>query len=70
MTRNMTRYLGDRKDRKLDELEADIADEEFIFGDELTAAERAELDKKKKLLALAKEHDTLDKKMKVDGYVL
>eukprot|EP00038_Savillea_parva_P019455 m.27593 g.27593 ORF g.27593 m.27593 type:complete len:1068 (-) comp4427_c0_seq1:179-3382(-) len=61
-------YLGDRKSRKLDELLDDIKDDEFLFGDELTEAERARLDQKRKVYELAKEHDELDKKFKIEGY--
>jgi pre-mRNA-splicing factor ATP-dependent RNA helicase DHX16 len=62
------RYLGDRKDRKLEELEADIIDDEMLFGDEITEAERAELEKKKRVLTMAKEYNELDTKMKRDTY--
>lgn len=51
-------YLEKRKEDKLVELEQDIADEEFLFGDQkLTEREKRELEKKKKLLEIAKEHE-------------
>ena len=61
-------YLAERKDRKLDELLDDIKDEEFLFGDELTEAERARLEQKRKVYELAKQHDQLDKEFKIEGY--
>lgn len=47
-----------RKDDKLIELEQDIQDEEFLFGDEkLTEREKREIEKKKQLLEIAREHE-------------
>lgn len=52
------KYLEKRKSDKLTELEADIYDEEFLFHDQdVTERERIDLEHKKKILALAKEHD-------------
>lgn len=51
-------YLEKRKEDKLVELEQDIQDEEFLFADQkLTDREKRELEKKKKLLEIAKEHE-------------
>lgn len=63
-------YLKDRQATKVDALEEDIADEEFIFAGELTEAERVQLEKKKELLRLAREHQNLDQSLKVDRYVI
>ena len=52
------KYLEKRKSDKITELEADIYDEEYLFHDQdLTERERVDLEHKKKILALAKEHD-------------
>ncbi|XP_072176721.1 pre-mRNA-splicing factor ATP-dependent RNA helicase DHX16-like [Diadema setosum] len=51
------RYLKDRREDKLKELEADIHDEEYLFAQEsLTERERKELKYKRTVLELAKEH--------------
>ncbi|KAF4521841.1 hypothetical protein B566_EDAN003715 [Ephemera danica] len=51
-------YLAKRKDDKVQELEADIMDDEYLFEDHLlTEREKREREHKKKLLQLAKEHD-------------
>jgi pre-mRNA-splicing factor ATP-dependent RNA helicase DHX16 len=60
-------YLGDRERKMLDELEALVRDEEYLFGDEnLTEAERANLELNKRLLALAREK--VNRTVKVDAY--
>lgn len=47
-----------RKEDKLIELEQDIQDDEYLFGDqELTNREKRELEKKKQLLEIAKAHE-------------
>eukprot|EP00039_Didymoeca_costata_P030367 m.29206 g.29206 ORF g.29206 m.29206 type:complete len:1054 (-) comp8076_c0_seq1:74-3235(-) len=63
-------YLAERSERKLDEFIDDIRDEEYIFGDELTEAEKKELEIKKKTLAIAQEYRDLDKTMREqqEGY--
>ncbi|XP_059474905.1 pre-mRNA-splicing factor ATP-dependent RNA helicase DHX16 [Neocloeon triangulifer] len=51
-------YLAKRKEEKVDELEADIRDDEYLFDERsLSKREREEREHKKKLLQLAKEHD-------------
>ncbi|CAG2108370.1 unnamed protein product [Medioppia subpectinata] len=51
-------YLEKRKEDKLALLEADIADEEYLFNEEnLTESEKAKLEYQKKVLHLAREHD-------------
>ncbi|KAJ2953700.1 hypothetical protein O0L34_g1317 [Tuta absoluta] len=52
------KYLEKRKDDKVIELEADIADDEYLFDESiLTERERKEREHKKTLLKLAKEHE-------------
>ncbi|CAG0903310.1 unnamed protein product, partial [Cyprideis torosa] len=52
------KYLSMRKEDKLKELEGDLADEEYLFEDEiLTEREKRERAYKKKVLQLAKEHE-------------
>ena len=52
------KYLEKRKDEKVEELEADIRDDEYLFDDEqLTERERKDREDKKKILYLAKEHE-------------
>lgn len=51
-------YLAKRKDDKVAELEADIQDDEYLFGEStITKKEKEERDYKKQLLTIAKEHD-------------
>ena len=58
-------YLKKREVDKVEELEADIVDEEYLFGDaKLTQRERAELEYKKRVLNLAKDY----KKAQVIGF--
>ncbi|XP_043238204.1 pre-mRNA-splicing factor ATP-dependent RNA helicase DHX16-like [Amphibalanus amphitrite] len=52
------KYLSKRKEDKLAELEADIADDEYLFEEStLTEREKRERDYKKRVLSLAKEHE-------------
>ncbi|KAL7291442.1 hypothetical protein TKK_0015026 [Trichogramma kaykai] len=52
------KYLEKRKEDKVAELEADIIDDEYLFGDvELTEKEKRDLEHKKELLRIAKEHE-------------
>ncbi len=62
------KYLQERRVVKVDELAAEIADEEYLFGGKLTAVERARLESKREVLRLAREHEQLDAKLKVDTY--
>ena len=50
-------YLKKREVDKVEELEADIVDEEYLFGDaKLTQRERADLEYKKRVLNLARDY--------------
>ncbi|XP_013188869.2 pre-mRNA-splicing factor ATP-dependent RNA helicase DHX16 isoform X1 [Amyelois transitella] len=52
------KYLEKRKDDKVVELEADIADDEYLFDESiLTEREKREREHKKNILQLAKEHE-------------
>ncbi|XP_046445714.1 pre-mRNA-splicing factor ATP-dependent RNA helicase DHX16-like [Daphnia pulex] len=52
------KYLEKRKGDKINELEADIFDDEYLFDEQqLTERERKDREYKKKILSLAKEHD-------------
>lgn len=52
------KYLGKRKEDQLELLEGDIRDEERLFSDvKLSKKERSELEFKKKVLTIAKEHE-------------
>ncbi|XP_015907708.1 pre-mRNA-splicing factor ATP-dependent RNA helicase DHX16 [Parasteatoda tepidariorum] len=62
-------YLAKRKEDKLIELEGDIQDEEYLFSDvKLTEKEKKELQYKKKILELAKQHDKAKQLEKIDRY--
>ncbi|XP_053907952.1 pre-mRNA-splicing factor ATP-dependent RNA helicase DHX16 [Cuculus canorus] len=55
--RSRREYLEKREREKMEELEAEIADEELLFGEEaLTGAERRELRYKRRLRDLAREY--------------
>ena len=63
------KYLGERKEKKVDALRADIQDDEFLFGDEdLTEKEKQELKYKKNILKLAEQYDRADEIEKVQRY--
>ncbi|CAG9813872.1 unnamed protein product [Phaedon cochleariae] len=63
------KYLEKRKDDKLQELEADIADDEYLFEEEiLTEREKRERQHKKELLKLAHEHEKARELEKVQRY--
>ena len=52
------KYLEKRKDEKVEELEADIRDDEYLFDDDqLTKREIKDREDKKIILRLAKEHE-------------
>lgn len=62
-------YLEKRKDDKLQELEADIQDDEYLFeADILTERERKQRESKKELLKLAQEHERARELEKVQRY--
>lgn len=63
------RYLEKRKDDKLQELEEDIKDDEFLFEDDvLTQREKKEREHKKQLLKLAQEHEQARELERVQRY--
>lgn len=64
------KYVNDRSKRKVDDLEDEIREEEDFFQEYNTEAENKRLESKKRLLALTREHQGLDKRMKqaTDGY--
>ncbi|XP_054667364.1 LOW QUALITY PROTEIN: pre-mRNA-splicing factor ATP-dependent RNA helicase DHX16-like, partial [Grus americana] len=60
-------YLAKRERDKLEELEAEIADEEYLFGEEaLTGAERRELEYKRRVRDLAREYKRAGEKEKLE----
>lgn len=62
-------YLAKRKEDKVQELEADIIDDEFLFKEEeLTAREREDRTHKKRLLEIAKEHEKARELEKIQRY--
>ncbi|CAH0555809.1 unnamed protein product [Brassicogethes aeneus] len=63
------KYLEKRKDDKMAELEADIADDEYLFEEEiLTEREKKERAHKKELLRLAMEHEKARELERVQRY--
>lgn len=63
------KYLSKRKEDKLTELEADIADDEYLFdSSQLTEREKRERDYKKRVLSLAKEHEQARELERVQRY--
>ncbi|XP_013784938.2 LOW QUALITY PROTEIN: putative pre-mRNA-splicing factor ATP-dependent RNA helicase DHX16 [Limulus polyphemus] len=63
------KYLEKRKQDKLLELEGDIVDEEFLFSDvSITKREKAEVQYKRKILELTKEHERARELEKVERY--
>jgi len=64
-------YLVKRKEDKLQELELDIMDDDFLFDEsQLTEREKYEKKYRKKILELAKEHDKAREIEKVTRYVI
>jgi len=62
-------YLGKRKEDKIQELEADILDDEFLFDESmLTEREKQEKRYRKTILELAKGHDKASEVEKVARY--
>ncbi|XP_074990677.1 pre-mRNA-splicing factor ATP-dependent RNA helicase DHX16 [Calonectris borealis] len=60
-------YLVKRERDKLEELEAEIADEEYLFGEEaLTGAERRELEYKRRVRDLAREYKRAGEKEELE----
>eukprot|EP00124_Ichthyophonus_hoferi_P004799 Ihof_evm1s581 gene=Ihof_evmTU1s581 len=65
------KYLKERKEKKLLELQDDIADESYLFADSsLTSRERKDLEYKKKILSLASDHVKAKEMENVDRYVM
>ncbi|CAG9863343.1 unnamed protein product [Phyllotreta striolata] len=63
------KYLEKRKDDKLQELEADIVDDEYLFEEEiLTEREKKERQHKKELLQLAQEHEKARELERIQRY--
>ncbi|XP_036623061.1 pre-mRNA-splicing factor ATP-dependent RNA helicase DHX16 [Trichosurus vulpecula] len=61
-------YLAKREREKLEDLEAELADEEFLFGDvELSHTERQELKYKKKVRDLAREYRAAGEQEKLEA---
>ena len=64
-------YLDKRRAEKVIELRDDIADEEFLFSEtKLTKVEKEEFDYKRKVFALAKEHEQVAQLEKVQRYYI
>ncbi|XP_053329339.1 pre-mRNA-splicing factor ATP-dependent RNA helicase DHX16 [Spea bombifrons] len=62
-------YLGKRQKEKLEDLEAEIADDEYLFAEpELTEAERKELEYKRSVRDLAKEYKKAGEKEKMEKH--
>jgi pre-mRNA-splicing factor ATP-dependent RNA helicase DHX16 len=62
-------YLAKRKEDKVAELEADILDDEYLFGEhQITERERRDREHKKELLRIAKEHESARELEKVQRY--
>ena len=62
-------YLTKRAGEKVDELEADIIDDEYLFEEsKLTSKEKDERKHKKKLLSIAKEHENARELERVQRY--
>ena len=59
--------MAKRERDKLEELEAEIADEEYLFGEEtLTTSERRELEYKRRVRDLAREYKRAGEKEKLE----
>lgn len=62
-------YLAKRKDDKVQELEADIIDDEYLFEEKvLTEAEKRDRAHKKQVLQLAKEHEKARELERIQRY--
>lgn len=62
-------YLGKREKDKMEDLEAEIADEEYFFADsELTAAEKKALEYKRKVRDLAKDYKKAGEKERMEKH--
>jgi pre-mRNA-splicing factor ATP-dependent RNA helicase DHX16 len=64
-------YLETRKDKKIDELKAELADEEYLFKDvKLTKREQERIKSKKIALNLAIEHEKAQQMEHIDRYYM
>ena len=64
-------YLASRKEKKVQELEDDLADEEYLFkGVNLSRRERENIEFKRNALYLAREHERAQQMENVDRYVM
>ncbi|KAI0227759.1 putative pre-mRNA-splicing factor ATP-dependent RNA helicase mog-4 [Lamellibrachia satsuma] len=64
-------YLKKRQHDKLEDLEQELQDEEYYFGDQnLTEEEKKKIQYKRKMLSLAREHADARKSEKVDRYYI
>ncbi|KAM4021231.1 pre-mRNA-splicing factor ATP-dependent RNA helicase DHX16 isoform 1-T3 [Anomaloglossus baeobatrachus] len=62
-------YLGKREKEKLEDLEAEIADEEYFFADSrLTSTEKKDLDYKRSVRDLAKEYKKAGEKERMEKH--
>ncbi|KAM4696556.1 pre-mRNA-splicing factor ATP-dependent RNA helicase DHX16 [Rhinophrynus dorsalis] len=62
-------YLGKREKEKLEDLEAEIADDEYLFAEsELTTVERKELEYKRRVRDLAKEYKRAGEKERMEKH--
>ncbi|KAM8952383.1 pre-mRNA-splicing factor ATP-dependent RNA helicase DHX16 [Pelodytes ibericus] len=62
-------YLGKREKEKLEDLEAEIADDEYLFAEpELTSLEKKELEYKRKVRDLAKEYKKAGEKERMEKH--
>lgn len=60
-------YLAKREKDKIEDLEAEIADDEYLFSDmELTAQEKQELEYKRKVRDLAKQYKQAGEQEKLE----
>ncbi|CAF0887126.1 unnamed protein product [Adineta ricciae] len=69
--RNKSRrvYLANRKDKKLQELEDELADEDYLFKDvKLSKREQQEIQAKRYALYLAREHEKAEQMENVERY--
>ena len=65
------KYAVDRRKRKMDELEDDIEDAEYLYeGTDITERERGELRYRKEVLDLAKEYEEVTKRSKIERYFI
>ncbi|KAM9325352.1 pre-mRNA-splicing factor ATP-dependent RNA helicase DHX16 isoform 2-T2 [Gastrophryne carolinensis] len=62
-------YLGKREKEKLEDLEAEIADEEYLFAElDMTEAEKKQLEYKRKVRDLAKEYKKAGEKERMEKH--